>query len=875
MKARFRTSTGKATVIQVYAPTASSTEEEIEEFYKTLQMTIQRTSSQDMLIVMGDFNAKVGKDWSTWKGAIGKFGHGKKNERGERLLNFCLANSLKIMNTAFYQRKDNRKWTWESPDGKTKNMIDFVLINNRWKSCVTMCRAFPKPDVGSDHQLVIAGVRIKLKKACTTTAMRRFDVEKLKDVCVRQQYYSRIRNKSANITEDKSRTVEETWNEIKIVYTDVAKSVLGYRKSQKTAPWISKEILELSDQRKQLKADRNKSSELRKEYNLMTRKIKRKSKECKQQWIEAKCQKVEDSQRKHDTRTLYKTANEICGTFVPKLPTVKSKAGETLAEKEQIKGRWKEYYEGLYNEQNPVDETVLDELPPTNTAEHMDDFLEEEVAAAIKNLKKGKSPGEDNITAEMLQAGEECSVKMMHTLCNKIYQEEQCPADWGKAVIVPLFKKGDKKECNNYRGISLLSVPGKVYTRVLQQRMKRYVEDIVAEEQAGFRYGRGTVDQLFVIRQLSEKFFEKNRTLYNNFIDFKQAFDSVWQLGLWKVLRNYGIPEKLVVLLEDMYRKSVSAVRVDGELTDWFKVTVGVRQGCNLSPYLFNLLLEAMMQEAMKSVDAGVNVSGQLVNNLRFADDIDLITESPEQLQVLTDKVEESSKRFGLKINVSKTKVMTIGKSHKELNINLENAKLEQVTDFVYLGGLVSDDGECRKDIQRRTGLASAMVGKLSKIWRSASISIKTKVKVYETIVIPVFLYGAECWRLRKNDERKILSTEMGWLRRIMGVSRLQHIRNDEIRKQMGKQDTLCAKVQRKRLKWFGHTTRMDDKRLPARALHCHIEGARSRGRQPKTWMDNVKEDLKEHGLDIRTATELARDRQRWRQLVQPHRQQR
>ena len=129
---------------------------------------------------------------------------------------------------------------------------------------------------------------------------------------------------------------------------------------------------------------------------------------------------------------------------------------------------------------------------------------------------------------------------------------------------------------------------------------------------------------------------------------------------------------------------------------------------------------------------------------------------------------------------------MTIGKSHKELNIKLENANLEQVTEFVYLGGLVSEDGECRKDIQRRTSLASAMVGKLSKIWRFTGISMKTKAKVYETIIIPVFLYGAECWRLRKNDERKILSTEMGWLRRIMGVSRLQRIRNDEIRKQMG-----------------------------------------------------------------------------------------
>ena len=89
--------------------------------------------------------------------------------------------------------------------------------------------------------------------------------------------------------------------------------------------------------------------------------------------------------------------------------------------------------------------------------------------------------------------------------------------------------------------------------------------------------------------------------MFNNFIDFKQAFDSVWQKGLWQVLRNFGIPENLIQLLEDLYRKTVSAVRIDGELTEWFKVTVGVRQGCNLSPYLFNLILEAMMMEALKN----------------------------------------------------------------------------------------------------------------------------------------------------------------------------------------------------------------------------------------------------------------------------------
>src|SRR6218665_3457109 len=102
-------------------------------------------------------------------------------------------------------------------------------------------------------------------------------------------------------------------------------------------------------------------------------------------------------------------------------------------------------------------------------------LVREEVEAAVRSLKKRKSPGEDNITAEMIQAGEESSVEMMYTLFKRIFQEKSCPADWGKTIIVPIHKKKDKRDCNNYRGISLLSVPGKVYTSILRQRLKRYV----------------------------------------------------------------------------------------------------------------------------------------------------------------------------------------------------------------------------------------------------------------------------------------------------------------------------------------------------------------------------------------------------------------
>src|SRR3984885_1473970 len=114
---------------------------------------------------------------------------------------------------------------------------------------------------------------------------------------------------------------------------------------------------------------------------------------------------------------------------------------------------------------------------------------------------------------------------MLHTLCDKVYQEKKCPADWRKAIIVPIHKKKDKTDCKNYRGISLLSTPGKVYTRILQQRLRRYIEEIVSEEQAEFRRGIETIDQKFVIRQLAEKYSCKNRTMYNNFIDLRQAFE--------------------------------------------------------------------------------------------------------------------------------------------------------------------------------------------------------------------------------------------------------------------------------------------------------------------------------------------------------------
>ena len=197
-------------------------------------------------------------------------------------------------------------------------------------------------------------------------------------------------------------------------------------------------------------------------------------------------------------------------------------------------------------------------------------------------------------------------------------------------------------------------------------REESEAEEVTSKSQAGFRPGRSTVDQLFTLRQIAEKYLEKDNKLYCCYIDFEKAFDSVWQEGVWRALRFFSFPQKIINLLQALYSKSNSAVRVNGDLTEWFQTTVGVRQGCVISPQLFNILLEVVMLFATHNVNIGAKIHGQLISNLRFADDIVILAESANDLQNLVDKVYENSSNLGLKINIAKTEVQVNGKKERK-----------------------------------------------------------------------------------------------------------------------------------------------------------------------------------------------------------------
>ena len=257
ISARFDAAPFKISVIHVYAPTSSSSEEDIEAFYNDIEEALTKTDKKDILILTGDWNAKVGNDNTDWKSAMGRYGYGDRNERGERLLEFATIHNLYICNTRF-QQKSNRKWTWASPDGIHRNMIDLILIQQRWKTSVINCRTFQSADIGSDHSLVLCNIKLRLKKLNSKPQQNcRVDVNRLRDEKIRQSY-------SATLTKN-LKNIEPTCNlgehAIKIeeaIKKTVEATIPATRTTKK--PWISEETLKLADEKRRLKQMTNVST---------------------------------------------------------------------------------------------------------------------------------------------------------------------------------------------------------------------------------------------------------------------------------------------------------------------------------------------------------------------------------------------------------------------------------------------------------------------------------------------------------------------------------------------------------------------------------------------------------------------------------------
>ena len=351
----------------------------------------------------------------------------------------------------------------------------------------------------------------------------------------------------------------------------------------------------------------------------------------------------------------------------------------------------------------------------------------------------------------MFKYGGQKLAKKLHSLFVKIWQTRNVPQDFKDALIQHLYKsKGNRNICDNHRGISLLSIAGKILARLILNRiMKHLVDDIYPESQCGFRAGRGTVDMIFSLRQVAEKVREKNEELYMVFIDLTKAFDTVNRDALWKVLKKLGIPDNLLNVIISFHDGMRASVVSNGESSDPFNVTNGTKQGCVMAPVLFALFFSVMLKYAFADVDSGVELkfrtSGGLFNQQRFkaktllrqaiirdllfADDAALCATSREKVQLLVDKFSAACKAFGLTISIKKTEVIhqprpTPKQVHgvkqrppvhnfPEFPIKVDGKDLKYVKSFTYLGSKVNWNASLDDKIINRVAKATSSFGKL------------------------------------------------------------------------------------------------------------------------------------------------------------------
>ena len=510
--------------------------------------------------------------------------------------------------------------------------------------------------------------------------------------------------------------------------------------------------------------------------------------------------------------------------------------------------------------------------------ELVEEIAIEEVERAVKQMRKNKAPGTCNITAEMLQETGKDTIKWLHRVICKVWDCDAVPEDWRQETIIPIHKKGNRKDCNNSRGIALLSVPGKVFTRIILNRIKDNIDKVLRENQCGFRQGRGCTDQIFLIRQMIEKKREFNNDLYICFIDFAQAYDSIWRKGAWGILGKYGIQAKYINLIKSLYNTIHAVVRIEGLESKEFEIQAGFRQGCILSPSLFNVILDYILRRLEKLGQLGKLMEPKDMEDAEYADDTCLMAEGILRIMELTELLAIESEKLGLKINFKKTKLMVVTRHlgpHPKLKI--QGKEIETVGTFTYLGSELNSDASVEIEIKRRMAMAGSAFNRLKeRIFRRHDINMKVKLRILNACILPVLTYGSETWNITDTMEKKLDACENNWLRRILRISYKEHKTNEEIR-QRTRQPLVSTVIRKKRLKWLGHTLRMEDKRLPKRIYNYKPEGKRRPGRQRTRWKDRVEKDLDRIGLKIegrtsgrqrKTLEEIANDRDEWRFIV-------
>ena len=542
-------------VVQVYAPTTSHSDEETDNFYNTIDKILEKQTHYT--IVMGDFNAKVGGQTNTSERATGCFGLGQRNERGDTLVEWATSKNFKIMNTQF-QKKAGRRWTWRSPDGNTKNEIEYIMTDK--PSIVTDVTVINRVNIGSDHRMVMGSItlntRAERRKLLNKNIRTRVDTEMIGTK--KNTFQLELKNRFTALDEhDDMDSLNKNMTEMS---QQSALSIAKQTKKQKN-PTISSSTRALMKKRREMIENKTPRDHI--EYVEICKTIKKKSKE---------------DIRKHNL-------DEIRETIEASKSLKKVRRTHSLGKNQMI------FYSELFDSDQAVTiQTDPKEIPP---------IMAWEVEATVRKMKNGKEAGKDQVNIETLKPGYETIAKQLAKLYTKCITERHIPKTWKEANMVIFFKKGNRKDIKNYRPICLLSNMYKLFTKIITTRLEKKLDENQPREQAGSRSKYSTTDHIHAINQ--------QHTTVCCFRGLREGIRFSTNAILTS-LQEQGIEDMYIEILKDIYTESSVTVHLHKE-SEKIRIKRGVGQGDTISSKLFTATLESIFRR-LNWENKGVKIDG-------------------------------------------------------------------------------------------------------------------------------------------------------------------------------------------------------------------------------------------------------------------------
>ena len=813
------------TFVVGYAPTDTQSVGKKNAFWTALERVVKEVPGHEQLFVLMDANARTrrrggGKLGSKECKVLGAYGRDNLNDNGERLLSFSANHELALLNTFFSTAKNAISHTFNE---RGKKHIDYILTRQRDRKLVRNVTVHPQPSFLpiSDHNIVTARVKL-LGRFVRNRPMRGAKGPPPID---RRRLTTdpHLRQKVATAIGDHLRAFPLSGSSVDDVETSFTTDILqtaervaspratrlpgrGWKEDAQAEAEISMATAARRAAWKRQRAD----TQDRQLMTAVRRENTRVQKVCTDaynKFLERHVQGMEEDLRQRDQRGLYQRCKflNIEDTRKVNSQYIRDEEGIMLRDPGLVLGRWARFFGTLLNSKShKLRLDIIEELPkwPTTHALGVEP-TENELIGVLRSMANAKAVGPDELPVEFLKLGinhDPTVLREFHRVIKRVWHQREVPQRWRDAVIKVLHKTKDRTECGNYRGISLVAHAGKVLLKIVATRLSAYCEarNLLPEEQCGFRPHRSTTDMMFAVRRLQELGRKARVLLFLCFIDLQKAYDSVDRTLLRQVLARFGTPPQMIEVIRKFHDGMRACVRNDdGRCSEWFEVAQGLRQGCVLSPLLFNVFFAAILRVVLERFSKDAGILADLIHlneqpskvgletalecvrraiwGMLDANDACIVLRSPRGLGRMVAVFVEVFGAFGLTISKSKTETMCMPiplAPATKIVFNATGQQYRQTTSFTYLGGTVTEMPNLSDEIDRliRAGWMGFKRYMRELYDRPKASLLPLKVLMVRSEVVEALLYRCVTWTPLKCHYAKLRTTHHRMLLRILGA---------------------------------------------------------------------------------------------------------